>query len=226
MAVHSRRYRANRDKVDRLKKYPLPEALEILKGLTSAKFDETVELSVKLGIDPRQSDQQVRGSIALPNGTGRSVKVLVFAEGEAAEAAKAAGADFVGSNDLADKIQGGWLDFDIALATPDMMRVVGRLGRVLGPQGKMPSPKSGTVTPNVGPAVKEFKAGRIEVRSDDGGNVHSGVGRLSFTVAALVENVEAYLHALQRMKPSTSRGIFIQKVVVSSTMGPGINILV
>jgi large subunit ribosomal protein L1 len=224
MAGHSRRYRENRSKIDRLQRYGLDEALALLRSFRAAKFDESVELSVKLGIDPRQSDQQVRSSVSLPNGTGREVRVLVFAEGESAEAATAAGADYVGSADLAEKIQGGWMDFDIALATPDMMRVVGRLGRILGPQGKMPSPKSGTVTPDVGSAVREFKAGRIEVRNDDGANVHAIVGRMSFTDAALKENVESYVASLQRLKPAAAKGLFIQKMVLSTTMGPGIPI--
>jgi large subunit ribosomal protein L1 len=224
MSGRSRRYLEHRTKVDRQRRYPLDEALKLMKSLADAKFDESVELSVRLGIDPRQSDQQVRSSISLPNGTGREVRVLVFAEGEAADEARQAGADFVGSQDLAERIQGGWLDFDIALASPDMMRVVGRLGRILGPQGKMPSPKSGTVTPQVADAVREFKAGRIEVRSDEGGNVHALVGRCSFADEALAENIRAYMSALLRLKPASAKGIFIQKVVLSSTMGPGIHV--
>ena len=189
MAAHSKRYRENRSKVDKTRKYSLTEALEMLMDFKHAKFDESVELSINLGIDPRQSDQQIRGSLSLPHGIGKEVRVIVFAEGEAAEQAAEAGADEVGSTELAEKIQGGWLDFDVALATPDMMRVVGRLGRVLGPQGKMPSPKSGTVTPDIATAVREFKAGKIEFRNDSGGCLHIVVGKLSFTNEQLQENI-------------------------------------
>lgn len=226
MARHSKRHRANTSKVDRIRKYALADALVLLKSLATAKFDESVELSINLGIDPRQSDQQVRGSISLPKGIGREVRVVVFAEGEQAERAQQAGADMVGSNDLAEKIQGGWLDFDVALATPDMMRVVGRLGRVLGPQGKMPSPKSGTVTPDVATAVEEFKAGKVEFRNDSGASIHVVVGKLSFSEADLAENITSFLASLARMKPAASKGTFMQKIVLSSTMGPGLQITV
>jgi len=224
MAKRSKRHTENRAAVDSSRKYSLQEAIKLLKAMKKAKFDEAVEIAVKLSIDPKQSDQQIRSSVSLPKGIGRNVRILVFAEGEQAEKARAAGADFVGSNDLAEKIQGGWLDFDIALTTPDMMRVVGRLGRILGPQGKMPSPKSGTVTQDIATAVEEFKAGKVEVRSDSGGNVHVPVGRLSFPEDDLTENVEAFLASLRRLKPATAKGNFMQRIVLCSTMGPGISI--
>jgi large subunit ribosomal protein L1 len=194
--------------------------------MDGAKFDETVEVGMKLGIDPKQADQLVRGSISLPHGLGTSKKVIVFAEGARAEEARAAGALEVGGAELAKKIEGGWLDFDVAVASPDMMKVVGRLGRVLGPQGKMPSPKSGTVTEDIATAVKEFKAGRVEYRNDTEGNIHLPVGKKSFAEKTLAENIEALLAHIGRAKPASSKGVFIQKAVVSLTMSPGVPLAV
>jgi len=205
---------------------PVAEAVSILKKFEGAKFDETVELAVRLGIDPKNTSQTVRGAFSLPHGIGKEVRVIVFAEGEAAKAAKEAGALMVGSEDLAKKILDGWLDFDVAIAHPAMMRHVGKLGRVLGPQGKMPSPKSGTVTDNIGPAVREFKAGKVEFRSDDGGNVHSVVGRKSFPVEHLAANVEALLEHLRSLRHASVKGNFLVKASLSATMSPGVPIAV
>lgn len=211
--------------LDRRKKYALAEAVSFLKDCKPAKFDETVEIAMKLGIDPRKSDQLVRGSVSLPKGTGKSVKILVFAEGDAATQAKEAGADYVGSTEYVDKIQKeGWLDFDLVIAAPAMMRHVGKLGKVLGPKGKMPSPKSGTVTPNVGTAVKEFKAGKVEYRADGGGNVLVPLGKLSFSPEDLVANASAFIDHISSVKPATVKGTYMQKVCISSTMGPGLAI--
>lgn len=221
MAKQSKRYREASAKIDRSQNYSPKEAFDLLKGLPGAKFDETVEIAVRLGIDPRKTDQLVRGAVSLPKGLGKTVKVVVFAEGDKAEAAKAAGADVVGSDDLADRIQGGWLDFDIVIASPDMMKHVGKLGKVLGPQGKMPSPKSGTVTPNVAQAVEEFKAGKVEFRTDAGGNVHAPLGKRSFSSDDLVENYTAFLNHLTGMRPSAVKGTFVRRVSVSTSMSPG-----
>jgi large subunit ribosomal protein L1 len=221
MAKHSKRYLNAAARVDRAKVYDPSEALALLKGLPGAKFDETVEVAVNLGIDPKKSDQLVRGAVSLPKGLGKSVKVVVFAEGDKADAARASGADFVGSADLADKITGGWTDFDIVIASPDMMKHVGKLGKVLGPQGKMPSPKSGTVTPDVGKAVTEFKAGKVEFRTDAGGNVHAPVGKRSFKTEDLEANLRAFLDHLSAMRPPAVKGQFMKKISVSTTMGPG-----
>ena len=201
---------------------PLADAIGQLKQFGTTKFNQTVEVSTNLGIDPRQSDQNVRGSVALPHGIGKSVRVAVFAQGENAEKAKAAGADIVGADDLAGQIKGGTMDFDVALATPDMMGVVGPLGRILGPRGLMPSPRSGTVTTDITSAVKEFKAGKIEFRNDKGGNVAAPVGKLSFDSAQLVENVEAFVNHLRSVKPSASKGVFLKSITISATMSPGI----
>ncbi|MCI0588689.1 MAG: 50S ribosomal protein L1 [Planctomycetes bacterium] len=219
---HGKRYRKSAKAVvpDRL--YPLPEAVRLLQTFEPAKFDETVDLAIHLGIDPKKTDQLLRGAVSLPRGLGRTVRVAVFAEGDAAGSAKDAGADFVGSEDLAKKVLGGWTDFDIAIAHPDQMKVVGRLGKVLGPQGKMPSPKSGTVTPEVGQAVREFKAGKVEFRTDAGGNVHAPVGKRSFPAEHLVENVTALLDHLRAMRPAAVKGVFFSKVVLSSTMSPAV----
>jgi len=226
LGKRSKRYRAALEKVDRTKRYSIREAIALLKSLDHAKFDETVEVSIKLGIDPRQSDQVVRGAVSLPKGIGRDVRVIVFAEGEQAEAAKEAGADVVGGVDLAKKIQDGWMDFDVALATPSMMKVVGKLGRILGPQGKMPSPKSGTVVEDVGRAVREFKAGKIEFRADAGGNVHGIVGKLSFPDEDLEENIIAFVDHIKSIRPPSVKGTYVQNVVISSSMSPGIKIAV
>jgi large subunit ribosomal protein L1 len=221
MTKHSKRYRAASSKVDRNKVYEPVEALSLLKSLPGAKFDETVEVAVLLGIDPKKSDQLVRGAVSLPKGLGKAVKVIVFAEGDKAAAANAAGADIVGSAELAEKILGGWTDFDIVIASPDMMKHVGKLGKVLGPQGKMPSPKSGTVTADVGKAVTEFKAGKVEFRTDAGGNVHAPVGKRSFKVEDLEANLRAFLDHLSAMRPPAVKGQFLRKVSISTTMGPG-----
>jgi large subunit ribosomal protein L1 len=198
--------------------------LGLVKSLASAKFDETVELVVRLGVDPRKADQVVRGTVALPSGTGKEVRVAVFAAGEAANEARAAGADLVGADDLAEQIQGGMLDFDLAIATPDLMPLVGRLGRVLGPRGLMPNPKTGTVTADVGRAVTEFKGGRVEYRTDRYGNVHIPIGKASFDVASLLTNFRAVLDELNRAKPAAAKGKYLKKVAVASTMGPGVKI--
>lgn len=221
MAKQSKRYREAASKVDRSQRYEASAAFDLLKSLPAPKFDETVEIAIRLGIDPRKTDQLVRGAVSLPKGLGRTVKVVVFAEGDKAEAAREAGADEVGSDELAAKIQGGWMDFDIVIASPDMMKHVGKLGKVLGPQGKMPSPKSGTVTPNVAKAVEEFKAGKVEFRTDAGGTVHAPLGKRSFSTDDLVENLMAFLNHLSGMRPSAVKGTFVRRVSVSTTMGPG-----
>jgi len=222
MKTRSKRYTQATAQVDRNRTYEPNEAIELLKALPAAKFDESVEVVVKLGIDPRKTDQLVRGACSLPNGLGKSIKVVVFAEGDKADAAREAGADEVGSEELAAKIAGGWLDFDVVITSPDMMKHVGRLGKVLGPQGKMPSPKSGTVTPDVATAVKEFKAGKVEFRTDAGGNVHAAVGKRSFSTDALSENLMTFLNHLGGMRPAAVKGNFFTKISLSTTMGPGV----
>ena len=221
MVKHSKRFRNAAARVERARLYEPHEALTLLKDLPGAKFDETVELAVSLGVDPRKSDQLVRGAVSLPKGLGKTVRVIVFAEGEKAEAARAAGADEVGSADLAERISGGWTEFDICIASPDMMRHVGKLGKVLGPQGKMPSPKSGTVTPDVAKAVGEFKAGKVEFRTDAGGNVHVPLGKRSFATEDLEANLRAFLDHLITLRPAAVKGVFMRKISVSTTMGPG-----
>jgi len=221
MAKHSKRFLQACERVDRAKVYEPNDALNLLKELPGAKFDETVEVAVKLGIDPKKSDQLVRGAVSLPKGLGKSVRVIVFAEGDKAEAAAAAGADEVGSAELAAKIAGGWMDFDIVIASPDMMKHVGKLGKVLGPQGKMPSPKSGTVTPDVANAVTEFKAGKVEFRTDAGGNVHAPVGKRSFAAEDLEANLTAFLDHLAGLRPASVKGQFMRKISLSTSMGPG-----
>ncbi len=221
---HSKRYRANREKVDRLKAYPLDEALNFIKENSNCKFDETVEMVARLGVDPKHADQMVRGTVALPNGTGKKVRVLVFAMGEKETEAQEAGADFVGSQDLVEKIQGGWLDFDVAVATPDMMRVIGRLGKILGTRGLMPNPKSGTVTMDIGRTVKELKAGRIEYRVDRQANVAVPVGKVSFTAEQLTENVKSFVDALIKAKPASAKGTYMKGLSISSTMGVGLKL--
>ena len=226
MRQTSRRYRAaiETQGYDRHKRYPLMEALHVLESFPTPKFDETVELCVRLGIDPKKSDQMVRGSVSLPKGIGKTRSVAVFAEGEAAEAAEAAGADIVGSQDLAKRIQEGFSEFDVCIAHPSMMRHVGKLGRILGPQGKMPSPKSGTVTENIADAVSEFKAGKVEFRADMGGNVHVPVGKRSFAAEDLASNITHFLDHLKTMKPAAVKGTYVRKVSVSATMSPGITV--
>ncbi len=200
------------------------EALDLVKGLGTATFDESIELAIRLGVDPRKADQIVRGTVALPSGTGKDVRVAVFANGEAAEAARAAGADHVGSDDLAAQVEGGMLDFDVAIATPDLMPLVGKLGRVLGPRGLMPNPKTGTVTPDVAKAVEEFKGGKVEYRTDRYGNVHVPIGKVSFDIDALRANFTAVLDEVQRAKPASAKGRYIRKISLSPTMGPSVRI--
>ncbi|HLD09636.1 MAG TPA: 50S ribosomal protein L1 [Methylophilaceae bacterium] len=220
----SKRTQALRAKVDHDKLYPVTEALALVKETATAKFDESVDAVINLGIDARKSDQLIRGALVLPNGTGKTKRVAVFAQGAQAEAAKAAGAEIVGFEDLAEQIKGGMLDFDVAIATPDAMRIVGQLGQVLGPRGLMPNPKVGTVTPDVATAVKNAKAGQVQYRTDKGGVVHCTIGRASFTVEALQSNLGALVEALNKAKPTSTKGIFLKKVSVSSTMGAGVRI--
>jgi len=215
---------AVKEKLDLLKEYSLEEAIDILKENSYTKFDETVEMAINLGVDPRKSDQVVRGSVVLPNGTGKKVRVLVFAKGEKEKEARDAGADYVGAEDLVEKIQQGWLEFDRAIATPDMMSQVGKLGKILGPRGLMPNPKLGTVTFDVARAVKEAKAGKIEYRTDKAGVVHVPLGKVSFERDKIVENAIAVLKSVIKAKPPTSKGKYIKKVALSSTMGPGLKI--
>ena len=222
MAKVSKRLAALKATVDRNKLYAVEEALTLVKGAATAKFDESVDVAVNLGIDPRKSDQVVRGSVVLPRGTGKSVRVAVFAQGANAEAAKAAGAEIVGFEDLADQIKGGMMDFDVVIATPDAMRIVGQLGQILGPRGLMPNPKVGTVTPNVVEAVNNAKAGQVRYRNDKNGIIHTTLGKVDFTTEQLQQNLEALLSALKKAKPSTSKGQFIKKVSVSTTMGAGV----
>jgi large subunit ribosomal protein L1 len=210
--------------VDRSRLYALEDALELLKQGSYAKFDETVDLSVRLGVDPRKADQMVRGAVVLPNGLGKSVRVLVFAKGPKAQEAEAAGADYVGADDLAEKIQGGWYDFDTAIASPDMMGVVGKIGRLLGPRGLMPNPKVGTVTMDVAKAVEEAKSGKVEYRVEKAGIIHVPVGKVSFDGDKLKENILSLVDVLIKAKPSTAKGTYLKKVTLSSTMGAGINI--
>ena len=220
----SKRMRAVAGKVERGRQYPLDEALTLLRQTASAKFDESVDVAINLGVDAKKSDQNVRGSALMPRGTGKSVRVAVFAEGAIAEAAKKAGADIVGFQDLADRIKGGQIDFDVVIATPEAMRVVGQLGQILGPRGLMPNPKVGTVTPNVAKAVENAKAGQVQFRIDKAGIVHCSIGKASFEVAALKENLAALLAAVNRAKPATAKGVFLKKLTLSTTMGPGIGV--
>ncbi|RME32477.1 MAG: 50S ribosomal protein L1 [Gammaproteobacteria bacterium] len=224
MAKKSKRIRMIEEKVDRSRVYDLKEALKLLKDLSSVKFDETVEVSVNLGIDPRKSDQVVRGATVLPNGTGRQVRVAVFASGEKADEARAAGADVVGLEDLAEQVKSGNLDFDVVIASPETMAVVGKLGQILGPRGLMPNPKVGTVTPDVATAVRNAKAGQVRYRADKGGIVHAPIGKVSFDVEKLEENLKALVHDLNKAKPSSAKGVYLKKITVSTTMGPGLTI--
>jgi len=211
-------------KVDRMKNYPLDDALNILKGTASAKFDESVDVAINLGIDAKKSEQNVRGTAVMPRGTGKKVRVAVFAEGNAAEAAKKAGADIVGFQDLADQIKQGKIEFDLAIATPEAMKIVGQLGQILGPRGLMPNPKVGTVTPNVAKAVENAKAGQVQFRTDKAGIVHVAIGKASFEAEALKENFMSLLAAVNKAKPAASKGAFLKKVTISTTMGPGIRL--
>ncbi len=224
MAKLSKRQKAIREKFDFTKQYSILDALELLKSLPPVKFEQTVDVAVNLGIDPRKSDQTVRGATTLPHGTGKSVRVAVFTQGANAEAAKAAGADFVGMEDLAEQVKGGMMDFDVVVADPAAMRVVGQLGQVLGPRGLMPNPKTGTVTPDVATAVKNAKAGQVRFRADKGGIIHGGIGKLNFDGSALKENLEALVSDLKKAKPASSKGVYLKKVSLSTTMGPGLSI--
>lgn len=221
---HGKRYREAMAKIDRDRLYEAAEAVQLLKELPTAKFDETVEVSIRLGIDPRRADQQVRGAVVLPNGTGKKVRVLVFAKGDKAKEAEEADAYMVGAEDIAEKIQGGWTDFDVAVATPDMMGVVGKLGRILGPKGLMPNPKAGTVTMDVGQAVKDIQRGKVEYRVDKSSIVHVPIGRVSFTKEQLAENYNALVDAILRAKPAVAKGQYMRSVAIATTMGPGLKI--
>ena len=224
MAKLSKRTKAIHAKVDRQKAYPLADALTVVKSCATAKFDESIDVAVQLGVDPRKSDQVVRGSVVLPAGTGRTVRVAVFTQGDKVEAARAAGADIVGMEDLAEQVRAGNLNFDVVIASPDAMKVVGALGQILGPRGLMPNPKVGTVTPDVANAVKNAKAGQVQYRADKGGIVHASIGRASFGVEQLETNLKALVEALNRARPQGAKGIYLRKVALSSTMGVGVKV--
>jgi large subunit ribosomal protein L1 len=224
MAKEGKRIRAAREGIDRVKLYPLSDAVSLIKSKAAAKFDETVEIAMNLGVDPRHADQMVRGVCNLPNGSGRTVRVAVFARGGKADEARAAGADIVGAEDLLETIQGGTIDFDRCIATPDLMPLVGRLGKVLGPRGLMPNPRVGTVTMDVGGAVKAAKGGAVEFRVEKAGIVHGGVGKASFDEQKLVENIRAFADAVQKAKPTGAKGTYIQRIAISSSMGPGVKV--
>lgn len=219
-----RRYLTAMEKVEAGKDYPLEDALTIVKESSKTKFDETVDVVMRLNVDPRHAEQMVRGAIALPHGTGKETRVLVLTRGEAQKDAQEAGADYVGADEYIEQIEKGWTDFDVVIATPDIMRDVGKLGRVLGPRGLMPNPKSGTVTFDVGPAVREVKAGRIEYRVDRDGNLHGPVGKVSFSVEQLTENASTFIDAVMRAKPASAKGQYIRRLTISSTMGPGVQV--
>lgn len=222
MAKLSKRAQAISAKIQSGKQYAISDAVALLKELSTVKFGETVDFAVNLGIDARKSDQSVRGATTLPHGSGKTVRVAVFTQGAAAEAAKTAGADFVGMEELAEQIKGGMMDFDVVIASPDAMRVVGALGQVLGPRGLMPNPKTGTVTPDVANAVKNAKAGQVRFRADKNGIIHGGIGKLSFDVAAIKENLEAVVNDLKKARPTTAKGVYLRKITLSTTMGPGL----
>lgn len=224
MAKQSKRYRSLAAKTNETEIVPLAKAVELLKSFATTKFDQTVEIHMRLGIDPKQADQLVRGSVVLPHGIGKSQRVVVFAKGDLATAAQEAGADVVGQEDLAEKVKGGWLEFDVCIATPDMMGLVGPLGRVLGPRGLMPSPRAGTVTTDVAKVVKEYKAGKVEFRNDDGGNVHAVVGKLSFDAPKLHDNIKAFLDYIAGLKPHSVKGTYVRNISICATMSPGIRI--
>lgn len=224
MAKQGKKYKAALEQIDRQKAYEPKEAIDLVKQVAPAQFDETVEVAVRLGVDPKRAEQQVRGAVVLPNGTGKTQRVLVFAKGEKAKEAEAAGADFVGDEELVDKVNEGWLDFDVVVATPDMMGQVGKLGRILGPKGLMPNPKTGTVTFDIEQAVSEIKAGKIEYRVDKAGNVHAPIGKVSFETDHLVENLLTLIDVLIKARPAAAKGQYVRNVTVSSTMGPGVRI--
>ena len=224
MAKHGKKYLEKAKLVDREKQYQLEEAIDVLKQLTFAKFDESVALDIRLGVDPRNADQQVRGTVALPHGTGKEVRVAVFAKGDKVREAEEAGADIVGGEDLAEKVQGGMLDFDAAIATPDMMRVVGKLGKILGPRGMMPNPKAGTVTMNIKDAVSGLKAGRVEYRFDRYGIIHVMIGKVSFSAEQIVENAKTVIDVIEKARPAAAKGRYMRSVTISTTMSPGIKL--
>lgn len=224
MSKVAKKYAAAASKVDFTKSYSVDEAFDLVKETAYAKFDETVDIAINLGVDPKHSDQMVRGAVVLPHGTGKTARVLVFAKGEKEKEAKDAGADYVGAEDLVEKIQSGWFDFDKAVATPDIMGLVGKLGKILGPRGLMPNPKVGTVTFDVGKAVKELKAGKIEFKVDKAGIIHAPLGKVSFPVEKLKENFKTLIETIIKLKPATSKGVYLKKCYISTTMGPGIKI--
>ncbi|MDR2658158.1 MAG: 50S ribosomal protein L1 [Oscillospiraceae bacterium] len=222
--IHGKKYQDSRKLIDRLTAYDPADAIALAKKTAKAKFDETIEISIRLGVDPRHADQQVRGAVVLPNGTGKIVRVLVFAKGDKAKEAEAAGADFVGAEDMVAKIQGNWFGFDACVATPDMMGVVGRLGRILGPKGLMPNPKSGTVTQDIARAIADIKAGKVEYRVDKTSIIHCPIGKASFENEKLAENLSALMDAVVKAKPSAAKGTYLRSIVLSATMGPGVKV--
>jgi len=221
---HSKRYNSNFEKINRDKEYSLEEAAELLSSFSHPKFDESVELAINLGVDPKHADQIVRGTVALPNGIGKDIKVLVFARDDLAEEAKNAGADFVGADDMVEKVKGGWTDIDVVVAAPDMMAEVGKLGKILGPRGLMPNPKIGTVTKDIAKAVTEVKAGKIEFRVEKNGIIHNIIGKVSFSNEKIIENAKVFVNAILKAKPQATKGVYMKKVTMASTMGPGIKL--
>jgi len=222
--AHSKRYNNNFEKINREKEYSLEEAAELLTSFSLPKFDESIEVAINLGVDPKHADQIVRGTVALPNGIGKDIKVLVFAKDNLAEEAKKAGADYVGSDDMVEKVKGGWTGMDVVVATPDMMAEVGKLGKILGPRGLMPNPKTGTVTMDIAKAVTEVKAGKIEFRVEKNGIIHNSIGKVSFSKGKIVENARVFLEAILKAKPQAAKGTYMKKVTITSTMGPGIKL--
>ena len=221
---HSKRYNSNFEKINRDKEYSLEEAAELLSSFSHPKFDESVELAINLGVDPKHADQIVRGTVALPNGIGKDIKVLVFARDDLAEEAKNAGADFIGADDMVEKVKGGWTDIDVVVAAPDMMAEVGKLGKILGPRGLMPNPKIGTVTKDIAKAVTEVKAGKIEFRVEKNGIIHNIIGKVSFSKEKIIENAKVFVNAILKAKPQATKGVYMKKVTMTSTMGPGIKL--
>ena len=221
---HSKRYNSNFEKINRDKEYSLEEAAELLSSFSHPKFDESVELAINLGVDPKHADQIVRGTVALPNGIGKDIKVLVFARDDLAEEAKNAGADFVGADDMVEKVKGGWTDIDVVVAAPDMMAEVGKLGKILGPRGLMPNPKIGTVTKDIAKAVTEVKAGKIEFRVEKNGIIHNIIGKVSFSNEKIIENAKVFVNAILKAKPQATKGVYMKKITMASTMGPGIKL--